>query len=210
MYTERMEKLNSLNKEELIKFEDEIKVLYEQGKIQAPVHLGGDNEEQLIEIFKNVKPNDWIFGTWRNHYQWLLSGRSPEELKAQVLASHSMHVFGDRFFTSAIVGGIAPIAVGIAYALKKKESKDHVWCFLGDMGASTGIAMESMRYACGQRLPVTFVVEDNGLSVKTETLKSWGCEGCVFENCHHLGRNVEHYYYHRKYPHAGTGVFVLF
>jgi pyruvate dehydrogenase E1 component alpha subunit len=199
-----------MTKEELIKFTDEIAELYKQGKIKGPVHLGGDNEDQLIEIFKDVKPTDWIFGTWRNHYQWLLSGRDPEELKAQILASHSMHVFGDRFFTSAIVGGIAPIAVGVAYALQKSGSQDHVWCFLGDMGASTGIAMESMRYACGHHLPITFVIEDNGLSVKTDTLESWGCTGCAFNDCHLFGKKHIAYNYHRKYPHAGTGVFVLF
>ncbi len=199
-----------MQKSDLIKFEDEIKELYNEGKIQAPVHLGGDNEDQLIEIFKDVGKDDWIFGTWRNHYQWLLSGRSPDELKSQIINGHSMHVFGDKFFTSAIVGGIAPIAVGVAYGIKKKGGKEHVWCFLGDMGASTGIAMESMRYACGNKLPITFVIEDNGLSVKTNTLESWGCEGCGFEDCHLVGKKHVKYVYHRKYPHAGSGKFVLF
>jgi len=199
-----------MQKSDLIKFEDEIKALWETGGVQAPVHLGGDNEEQLIEIFKGVKPTDWIFGTWRNHYQWLLSGRSPEELKKQIISGHSMHVFGDKFFTSAIVGGIAPIAVGVAYALKKSGSTDHVWCFLGDMGASTGIAIESMRYACGHKLPITFVIEDNGLSVKTDTLESWGCTGCGFNDCHLVGKKCVKYVYNRRYPHAGSGVFVLF
>lgn len=202
--------MNTLNKEELIKFEDEIKELYEQGKIKVPIHLGGDNEEQLIEIFKEINKEDWIFGTWRSHYQWLLSGRSADELKSQILNGHSMHVFDDHFFTSAIVGGIAPIAVGVAYALKQKGSKEKVWCFLGDMGASTGIAMESMRYACGHKLPITFVIEDNGLSVKTDTQESWGCKGCGFEDCHLIGKKHIKYVYHRRYPHAGTGVFVLF
>jgi TPP-dependent pyruvate/acetoin dehydrogenase alpha subunit len=195
-----------MNKEELIKFTEEVAELYKAGKIHAPIHLGGENEDNLIEIFKNITSSDWIFSTWRSHYCWLLSGKSPSELLQQIMDGHSMHVYGDRFFTSAIVGGIAPIAVGTAYALKLKMSKDRVWCFLGDMGASTGIAMESMRYACGHDLPITFVIEDNGLSVRTDTLESWGCKNCRISNCNLIGKKCQRYEYVRKYNHAGYGL----
>lgn len=199
-----------MNKECLIKFEDEIAELYKQGKVHSPIHLAGDNEEELIDIFKDYKEGDWIFSTWRSHYHWLLSGRDPKELKRQITQGHSMHIFAERFFTSAIVGGIAPIAVGVAYALKNEGSRNKVWCFLGDMGASVGITWESMKYACRHRLPVNFVIEDNGLSVKTDTQESWGngCGDCV--KCKVFPVNTRHYTYKRKYPHAGCGVFVLF
>ena len=192
-----------MTKEELEAFSTEIGELFLKGDIKCPVHLGGGNETDLIEIFKEVKPNDWILGTWRSHWLWLLSGRSRDELKRQILSGHSMHVFGTKFFTSAIVGGIAPIAVGLAKALKLQNSTDKVWCFLGDMGASCGIAIESMRYACGHQLPVNFIVEDNGLSVRTDTQESWGCKDCVFENCHLIGKKVDFFKYIRKYNHAG-------
>jgi len=155
----------------------------------------------LIEIFKRYQADDWIFSTWRNHYHWLLSGRDPDELKKQIIEGHSMHVFDDKFFTSAIVGGIAPIAVGVALALKKQNSPNRVWCFLGDMGSMTGLARESIRYACGHDLPVIFVIEDNGLSVKTNTQEAWGQADT---------EKAMRYKYERKYPHAGCGVFVLF
>lgn len=199
-----------MEKKELIKFEDEIADLYKQGKIRSPIHLAGTNEDELIEIFKDYKDGDWIFSTWRSHYHWLLSGRSPEELKRQIIEGHSMHIFAERFFTSAIVGGTPSIAVGIAYALKKEGSKNKVWCFLGDMGAAAGITWESMKYACRNKLPVNFIIEDNGLSVKTDTQESWGnlCGGCA--KCKVFPVNTRCYAYKRKYPHAGCGVFVLF
>ena len=99
-----------MNKKDLLKFTEDIKEIYEAGKIHAPIHLSGTNEKQLIKVFKDIKKADWIFGTWRSHYLWLLSGRSPKELKKQIVDGHSMHVYGNRFFTSAIVAGIAPIA----------------------------------------------------------------------------------------------------
>ena len=190
-----------MNKKQLIKFEDEIAELYKAGKIRGPTHLSGSNEKQLIEIFKMVKKDDWIFSTWRNHYHWLLSGRSPEKLKQQILDKHSMHVFDDKFFTSAIVGGISPIALGVAWALKRNKSKNRVWCFLGCMGSKCGISLESIAYAKGHNLPITFIIEDNGLSVKTKTHEVWGKK---------KKKKTIKYKYKRKYPHAGVGVFVLF
>ena len=52
--------------EDLQLFEEEVKVLYEDAKITAPVHLSNGNEKKLIEIFQYIHPNDWVFSTWRN------------------------------------------------------------------------------------------------------------------------------------------------
>lgn len=193
-----------MTEEELIQFEQEIATLYEEGKIKTPVHLSGSNEKQLIRIFKDYKDGDWIFSTWRNHYHWLLSGRDPTELKDKILGGNSMHIYDKKFFTSAIVGGISPIALGVALALKLKgDTQTKVWCFLGCMGSMCGISKESIRYAEGHDLPIKFILEDNDLSVKTKTQEAWG-------NKIVNGSKVDYYYYKRKWPHAGTGKFVLF
>ena len=44
-----------LSREQLIKFEEEIAQLYEDGKIKAPVHLRNGNEQKLIEIFSELE-----------------------------------------------------------------------------------------------------------------------------------------------------------
>jgi pyruvate dehydrogenase E1 component alpha subunit len=187
-----------MNKNQLIKFEKEIASIYEKGSIHAPIHLTGGNENKLIKIFKKlrIKKTDWIFSTHRNHLHWLLSGRNPKELKQQILEGHSMHVFGDRFFTSAIVAGNVSIALGVALALKIKKSKQRVFCFIGDMASYCGISREAIRYAEGFNLPITFIVEDNGLSVNTETQKVWGKQRT---------KKVITYKYIRVYNHAGCG-----
>ena len=191
-----------MNKEELIRFEDEIADLFENGEIKFPIHLAGTNEDKLIEIFdEHYNEGDWILSTWRNHYHWLLSGRCPDALRTQIKNHGSMHIYGDKFFTSAIVGGIAPIAVGIALALQRQKSTNKVLCFLGDMGASTGIARESITYAEGHDLPVLFIIEDNGLSVATDTKEVWGTKN--------KSKTIK-YEYERFYPHSGIGKFILF
>ena len=49
-----------MNKKDLIDFEKRVQEVYESGKIKAPVHLSGNNEDQLIEIFKKIDKDDWV------------------------------------------------------------------------------------------------------------------------------------------------------
>ncbi len=81
-----------MNKQELINFELKVKEAYEAGKIKAPVHLSGNNEEQLIKIFKKVNEDDWVFTSWRNHYHALLHGFDPEELFNLIVEGRSMSI----------------------------------------------------------------------------------------------------------------------
>ena len=80
-----------MNKLKLRKFENEIVKLYE-GKIKSPIHLSGNNEDNLIRIFKKIKKNDWVFSSWRNHYHALLHGISEKNLKKQIINGRSMSV----------------------------------------------------------------------------------------------------------------------
>jgi len=199
-----MEKSKKISSQisKLKKFEKEIAKLYEKGKIRFPIHLSGNNEKQLIKIFdKYYKKGDWIVSTHRNHYHWLLSGKSAKKLKEKIIKTGSMHIYDKNFFTSAIVGGNAPIALGIALALKLKNSKKKVLCFVGDMSYECGIVQESIKYAERQDLPIIFVVEDNGLSVKTPTKEVWGKKRT---------KKLIKYKYKRLYPHHGIGRWVLF
>ena len=108
-------------KKKLIDFEIKIKEIYEKGQIRAPVHLSGNNEEQLIKIFKNIKTNDWVFSSWRNHYHALLKGIPEKNLLDQICKGRSMSVNSKKhnFYSSSIVGGILPIALGVSMSLKK-------------------------------------------------------------------------------------------
>ena len=193
------------NKYDLINFEEEIKKIYESGKIKAPIHLSGTNEEQLIKIFKKIKKNDWVFSTWRNHYHALLKGIPKEWLKKEIIAGRSMGInsIKHKFYSSAIVGGIIPIALGAAQAIKLKKLKSIVWVFVGDMTFETGTFHECYKFSKNFRLPIKFVIEDNNMSTNSPTSKVWGKKSVV-------PKGVIKYNYRRKYPHHGTGGWVLF
>lgn len=195
-----------ITKQELINFETNIAKLWEQAKIPYPVHLCGGNEEQLIKIFKKVNVGDYIFSTHRSHYHYLLAGGSKNHLEEMIMRGDSMHVFDKKlnFLTSSIVAGIPVTAAGVALALKKKNSKRHVWCFVGDGAEDEGHFYEAVRYVDGQNLPCTFIIEDNNRSVETPKSVRYGESKIIWPKC------VKRYHYIPTYPHVGTGTFVNF
>lgn len=193
-----------MNREQLMDFEKWCVETYKAGRLRSPLHLSGGNEDFLIALFKDIQPEDWVFTTYRSHYHSLLKGVSPEWLKQWVLQNKSIHVMNKehKIFTSAIVGGTLSPALGAAFAIKLKQGKNRVWAFCGDMTAETGTFCEVTKYARRQNLPITFIVEDNGLSTDTPTQEVWGTQDG--------GPNIIRYQYKRIYPHYGVGVFVDF
>ena len=81
-----------LTVKDLIDFEEDIKTVYEAGDIKAPVHLSGGNEENLIDIFQYVHPDDWVFSSWRNHYHALLHGLNPNLIKRFIFDGKSVSI----------------------------------------------------------------------------------------------------------------------
>jgi len=196
--------------EQLAAFETEIADLFNAAKIRAPVHLYSNNEAQMIALFKDVRPEDWVCCSWRSHYQCLLKGVPPEQVRAEILAGRSISLcFPEyRVISSAIVGGIVPIAVGLALGIKRRGETARVHCFMGDMTSETGIAYESVKYATNHQLPIRFILEDNAKSVCTDTREAWGQVELTYQRQKHP--LVEYYAYQTKYPHAGAGVRVQF
>ena len=204
--------MTALTKKDLIAFEDEIAELFNTAKIKAPVHLYYGNEDAIIRIFKELKigPDDWILCSWRSHYQCLLKGVPQELLKEEIVKGHSISLcFPEyRIFSSAIVTGVLPIAVGVGLSIKRRGGKNRVFCFMGEMTSETGCAHECIKYATQHALPVHFIVEDNGKSVCTDTRQTWNMDSLTYQGTSHP--KVSYYQYESKYPHAGAGKRVQF
>jgi hypothetical protein len=185
---------------ELIAFEDRIGDLYLDNKLPFLFHLSGGNEEQLIEIFKDIKEGDYVISNHRSHYHALLHGLPPEEIENYILNGRSMFIYDRKrnFFCSAIIGGTPAIAAGIAWALKKKGSKSKVWCFVGDGTEDNGHLYEAVRYVDGWDLPCTFVIENNDRSVESTNSERWGSKA----DYEWLSPSVLKYKYEITYPHA--------
>lgn len=191
-----------ITKEDLIKFENEIIELYEKGEISHMLHVCGGNEDELINIFKNIKKDDYIFSTHRTHYHYLLAGGDQDDLKRKILNGESMYIFNKdiNFLSSSIVAGAPCIAAGVALGLKKSNSSKHVWCFIGDGAEDQGHFYEAVRYVEGFDLPCTFIIEDNDRSVEATKKDRWGSENEFKWN----EKYVIRYKYSSTYPHTGT------
>lgn len=199
-----------MTKEELIEFENHIAHQFNEGKIRSPVHLYYGNENELIKIFEKVTPQDWVFCSWRSHYQCLLKGVPKKKIEKKILDGLSISLCFSEYnvYSSAIVGGVIPIAVGAAMSIKKKGEDSKVYCFMGDMTSETGIAHESIKFSIQHKLPIKFIIEDNQKSVCTETRDVWNESKITYEDVNN--EYIYYYKYETKYPHAGAGVRVQF
>jgi TPP-dependent pyruvate/acetoin dehydrogenase alpha subunit len=211
-----------VNKEDLIKFEEDIAKCFNFKQIKSPIHLYDGNEDYMMRVFKSINNDDWVCCTWRNHYQCLLKGVPSKLLKEKILSGKSMvmNLKDYNIVCSSIVGGIPSIATGIAMGLKIQKKSNRVWCWVGDMSSSTGAFNEAHRYSLAHDLPITFIIEDNGKSVETPTSELWNN---MYPSYHYKTLNsadgyiddfknkiIYYKYENKKYPHAGAGVRVQF
>ena len=196
-------------KTDLIQFEENIAECFNNAQIKAPIHLYYGNEDKMIEIFRKIDKDDWVFCTWRSHYQCLLKGVNEDVLKKDILDGKSITLCypSHKIYSSAIVAGNIPIATGVALDIKRKGGNNHVWCFVGDMASETGTFFENWKYSVNHDLPITYIIEDNKKSVCTDTLKSWGSDELFFSR---ETRKIIYYEYENKYPHAGAGKRIQF
>lgn len=209
--------------EDLSATENEIIRLWEAGEIPYLTHMAGGNERILVDLFKTIKPTDWVFASHRCHHHWLLHHKDAEffnrnlgevegtlppsvahgakqELIERVLEGKSMFLYGPRFICSAIVAGTASIAAGMALSIKRRLGSERVYCFLGDGAEDEGNFYEAVRLVHGRNLPAIFIIEDNDASCGVTHAQRGSPEDWNWPNC------VIRYHYTPKYPHAGTFV----
>lgn len=188
----------------LIDFEQRIKAHFAAGDLPFLVHLSGGNEDELLTIFSEVLPSDWVFSNHRSHYHALLKGIPEADVEAAILRGDSMFIFDKerRFYTSSILAGTCCIACGVALEIKERRGMEKVWCFLGDGAEDNGHFYEAVRFAHARELPITFVIEDNDRQVDTSHGERWGSPDRWPWLTHHVYR----YSYQPTFPHGGAGL----
>lgn len=204
---------------ELIATEEEIRALWEAGELPYLIHLQGGNEKEIIEIFEQTKPGDWIFASHRCHYTYALhvyhelrSSSQMTELECwqeasrnlidKVKSGASMFLYAPRFVCSAIVAGTASIAAGMALAIKRRGGSELVYSFIGDAGAEEGHFLEAVQFSWWHQLPVHFYIEDNCSSCGVT--KDQRRNGSKWD--WQFPPNVTRYHYTPTFPHAGSWV----
>jgi hypothetical protein len=167
------------------------------------VHLSGGNEDQLLKIYDDILPCDWVFSTHRNHYHALLKGIPADDLRESIRNGWSMFVYSrdHNFLCSAVLAGTCAIAAGVAWALKEEGRFGEVFCFIGDGGEEEGHFYEAAMLVEAESLPCRFIIEDNDRSVGTSRKLRRGAA----QGLEKIFKCVERYIYMPSYPHAGSG-----
>lgn len=196
--------MNYATAEQLTAFENKMRDLFNEGELPSLLHLSAGNEDELVRIFADIKEGDWLFASHRSHFHALLAGIPPERVEKLIREDCSMFIFDKsrNFYTSAILGGTASIAAGVAWQLKQEGSANRVWCFFGDGAEDEGHVYEAIRFVDGWDLPCTFVIEDNNRSVDTDKACRRGPRSLDMA---WPRDKVYRYHYTPTYPHAGRG-----
>ncbi len=152
---------------------------------------GVGQEAIAVGLVHALRSDDWVLPMHRNLGVWTARGVDLDRLFRQVLGRDGGFTKGrDRTFhfgslDDHIVGMIShlgatmPVADGLALAARLKGTDQVAASFCGDGGASEGDVHEAMNLAAVWKLPVLFVLENNGYGLSTPTDQQSACEHLV-------------------------------
>lgn len=161
------------------RFEEKAGQLYGQQKIKGFCHLYIGQEACSSGSVSALKEGDKWITAYRDHGQPLALGSDPGAIMAELMAKAtgiskgkggSMHMFDKEkgfFGGHGIVGGQVPLGAGIAFAEKYNETDNLCICMMGDGAVRQGAFHEALNMAMTWKLPVIFVIENNGYAMGT-------------------------------------------
>lgn len=161
------------------RFEEKAAEMYSAQKIYGFLHLYIGEEAVAAGLMANLRDDDPLFSTYREHGHALAKGVPATRVMAELYGKvegcsrgrgGSMHLFDKEtnlYGGSAIVGAGLPMAVGMALA-DKKLGRDRVTvAIFGDGAVAEGEFHESLNLAALWNLPVLFVCENNRYGMGT-------------------------------------------
>jgi len=157
--------------------EEKIGEEYPKDEMKTPIHLCIGQEAISAGFCINLNRDDYVLTTYRGHGHYLAKGGDLKSFIAELYGREtgcaggrggSMHLVDARvglLGSSAIVGGVIPIATGIALASSLKGKDQVAVAFFGDGAVDEGVLYESINFAVLKKLPVIYACENNFYSV---------------------------------------------
>ncbi|MFF6911342.1 thiamine pyrophosphate-dependent enzyme [Streptomyces sp. NPDC012466] len=147
--------------------------LFLRGLVKGTTHLAAGQEAIAVGASAALRPDDYVFATYRGHHHALARGATPEECLAELMSratglckakGGSMHLTKaatHMLGSYAIVGSHLPMAVGAAWSARLRGTEQLAVAFFGDGATNIGAFHESLNLAAVWKLPVLFVCENN-------------------------------------------------
>jgi pyruvate dehydrogenase E1 component alpha subunit len=167
-------------------FEERVHKEFATGQIPGFVHLYAGEEASAVGVCMQLEDGDHIASTHRGHGHAIAKGCDVGGMMKEIFGRDgglckgkggSMHIadIGKGMLgANGIVGGGPPLVCGAALAAKLTKSKAVAVAFFGDGAFNQGTTLESMNFASVNKLPVLFVLEDNGYAESTASAWSIG------------------------------------
>ncbi len=168
------------------RFEESLYRKYREGKIGGYLHRYDGQEALVAGVIPQLVKGDYVLCTYRDHAHALACGTSPRAVMAELMGrvtgcaggkGGSMHLIdpANGFLGGdGIVGGPVPIAVGVGYAIKYRGDRNVCVCYFGDGAMNQGGVHEALNMAGLYKLPIVFILENNGYAMGTAVDRSTG------------------------------------
>lgn len=169
------------------KFEERVHLENEKGNIPGFIHLYAGQEAIAAGVCMELKETDYIASTHRGHGHAIAKGCDIRSMMHELYARQggicggkagSMHMADldvGMMGANGIVGAGNPLVCGAALTAKTLKTRGVAVSFMGDGATNQAATLESMNLASVWKLPVIFVVEDNGYAEATPS--SWSIGG---------------------------------
>src|SRR5437762_6331117 len=177
------------------RFEEKCAESYSLGKIGGFCHLYIGHEAVGVGAISALRPDDYVLTSYRDHGQAIAKGMSPEAVMAELYGKAggcsrgkggSMHLFDVELgFLGghAIVGGQIPLATGVAFASKYKETDQVTICFFGEAAVNQGAFHESLNMAQLWKLPCIYICENNLYGMGTSLQRAMSVQDVAMKSC---------------------------
>ena len=154
---------------------------YPEDEMKTPMHMSMGQEAISVGVCHALGLEDQVLTSYRSHAAFLARTEDLDRFFAELYGRESgtaqgkagsMHLAAPdkgHLCSSGIVASCIPVAVGVAFANKRKRNGQISCAFFGDGALDEGAFWESLNVASLMKLPVLFVCEDNGFAVHTPT-----------------------------------------
>lgn len=147
--------------------------LFLRGLVKGTTHLAAGHEAVAVGASAALRPDDYVFATYRGHHHAIARGATPEGCLAELMQRRtgvcrakggSMHLTQadhGMLGSYAIVGAHLPMAAGAAWSAQLRGTGQVAVAFFGDGATNIGAFHEALNLASVWKLPVVFVCENN-------------------------------------------------
>jgi TPP-dependent pyruvate/acetoin dehydrogenase alpha subunit len=155
---------------------------YARQEMRCPMHFCIGQEGAPTALSPLLRSDDYLVSHYRSHGYYLAKGAPLTQMIAEFYGkasganggtAGSMELAHDdsRFFSGAIVGGLLPIAMGMAFALKYRNEDAIAIAAIGDGALDEGVSYEALNLAALHGAPLLTICENNLYAAHTPESK---------------------------------------